>query len=182
MKDINLIGLSGRAETGKSFICENYLVPKGFVNFSLAAHFKIWIAAKGEATYEEVFYTKPPHVRKLLQEEGTERGRNVYGEQIWVNCTLEWMRFLKETSQLTRFVISDCRFPNEVEAIQNAGGKVYRIIAPHRAAQSKLSAEARQHPSETALDNYTNFDGFIHNDPGDEMLIESQLKDLIKGF
>ena len=51
-------------------------------------------------------------------------------------------------------IVPDVRFENEVEAIQKAGGKVIRLTRkPHEDA----------HPSETALDNYENFDAVIDN-------------------
>ncbi len=162
---IEIVGLSGKAGSGKDHIAQTVLLPLGYTQFSLAYHLKVWIIARGLATWEEVFITKPPHVRKLLQEEGTERGRNVFGNDIWCQTAGLWMRVLAENSGITKFVIPDVRFPNEVEFIQGMGGQVWRIHAPQRTDNSSLTKEAREHISETALDQYLGFNAIIQNDP-----------------
>ena len=163
-----IIGISGKAETGKDWIVENIARPLGFFQFSLAWHFKNWLVATGQATWEEVFITEPPHVRHLLQQEGTEKGRNVYGDDIWCEATLSWINTLKKYNGINHVVIADVRFYNELKFIQSIGGQVYRIVAPNRAAASKLSPEARLHISETQLDNCTEFDAYLHNDFDDK--------------
>lgn len=164
MIKFNVIGISGHAGTGKDYFVNNVLRDEGYTVFSFAWHFKIWLVGKGFATYEEVFHTKPPHIRKLLQEEGTERGRMLFGEAVWLNTAHAWMKCLSEFNGFTQYVFADVRFPNEVEFITNLGGRVYRMHAPNREAVSSLSPEARQHISETALDTYNQFSGIIHND------------------
>ncbi|TFH49103.1 MAG: hypothetical protein E4H01_04970 [Lysobacterales bacterium] len=169
---MNIVGISGKAGSGKDFLAKTVFAPAGFKSWSLAWHFKVWLAGQGQATYEEVFHTKPPHVRDLLQQEGTERGRNVYGENIWCDTAAMWITLLHEVWGADRFVIPDIRFPNEVAMVQRLGGKVIRLCAPERVATSSLLAEARAHPSETALDNYMDFDLIVFNDPGDTPLEE----------
>ena len=80
---ITVIGLSGKAGSGKDYVAKTCFVQdRGFKNVSLAWHFKIECISRGHATYEEVFVTKPPRVRKLLQILGTEEGRDVWGNDI----------------------------------------------------------------------------------------------------
>lgn len=172
---IKVIGISGKAGTGKDFISQNYLRPHGYYQWSLAWHFKVWTVGKGLATHEEVFYTKPPHVRKELQLEGTERGRMVYGDDVWCNTAKEWFAVLHEQWGIDKFVIPDIRFPNEVDFVKSMGGSVIRIHAPIRAENNSLSPEARLHISETALDGYTDFDYIINNDPHDIHTVASQV-------
>lgn len=175
MVNFEVVGLSGKAGSGKDYIAQNVLIPLGYSQFSFAWHFKVWIVGTGQATWDEVFVTKPPHVRKLLQEEGTERGRNVYGQNVWCETAGVWMRVLAENSGITKFVIPDVRFPNEVEFVQSLGGVVWRIHAPERVARSNLSEEARHHISETALDDYTGFNSVIANDPWFSDSVQSQV-------
>lgn len=174
---IKIIGLSGKAGTGKDYISQTVLRPMGYLQFSLAWHFKISVVGKSLATHEEVFVTKPPHVRRELQLEGTERGRYVYGEDIWCKTAAEWISILHETWGIHKFVIPDVRFPNEVNFIKNAGGKVLRIVAPEREAKNGLSAEDREHISEIALDNFSldEYDGLIYNDPEYSPTIRQQV-------
>lgn len=179
---INVIGISGKSRCGKDFVTNKYLQPRKYFTFSLAWHFKVWLVGKGLATYEEVFVTKPPHVRKLLQEEGTERGRMAFGEDIWCNTIFTWFKVLHDYSNIKDFVIPDVRFPNEVDFIKSHGGRVIRIHAPIRAEGNSLTPEARQHISETALDGYDRFDAYLFNDPSYVSDVQDQLIEILINF
>ena len=168
MSNIRIWGISGKAGSGKDYIYRTYFKPRRFKNISLAWHFKIGAVGKGIATYEEVFLTKPPHVRKYLQEEGTERGRMVYGENLWTDTAKAWIKLWNEEWGITDFIVPDVRFINEVNFIKEMGGVVFRIDAPNRSANSPLTPEQRLHKSETELDDYTGFDYVIKNDYGDD--------------
>lgn len=175
---MKILGISGKAESGKDFLTTNIIMPKyGYRQFSFAWHLKCGLVGKGLATYDEVFHTKPPHVRKEMQLEGTERGRHVYGVDIWTRTTMAWLQLLSDSWGMDKFVISDVRFVNEVNFIQEMGGKVIRLVAPNRTANSKLSPEARLHESETALDDFPlhRFDAVIDNDYDMEPFVEENL-------
>ena len=64
-------------------------------------------------------------------------------------------------------LVGDCRFPDEVEAVQQAGGKVIRLTR---------SLHEDSHVSETALDTHEGFDAVIDNQ---DMTIEEQSKALL---
>jgi len=179
MTKLEIIGLSGKAGAGKDYIFDNYLRPMGYHRWALADHFKIWIVGKEQATYEEVFKTKPAHIRKLLQVAGTKEGRDVFGEDVWCQTTRAWMTHLSNTMGINKFCVTDVRFPNEVKFITESGGQVYRIEAPQRVKNSPLSPEARQHISETALNGYVDFSGFLWNDPQYEETIKQQIYNLM---
>ena len=93
--------------------------------------------------------TTYPEVRPLLQRLGTEAGRNVLGEDTWVNAAFQ-------RNPHPAVAISDCRFPNEAAAIKARHGIVIRIERPG-------VGPANDHPSETALDGW-DFDAVIYND------------------
>jgi hypothetical protein len=65
-----------------------------------------------------------PDIRTLLQKFGTECGRNILGENIWVDAL-----FNKYKSG--NLVISDVRFPNEAQKIWDLNGKIIRIVRPN---------------------------------------------------
>jgi hypothetical protein len=92
------------------------------------------------------------------------------------------MQLVYEHWGIARFVIPDVRFPNEVEYIQRKGGRVIRVLAPQRVANSPLSLEARLHRSETALDEYPldNFDGLLDNDIGTEDTLGDRVYSMFK--
>jgi len=61
--------------------------------------------------------------RWVLQYWGTEVVRKGFHDDMWV-ASLEH-RLLNTKNDI---VITDCRFPNEIKAIRNAGGRVVRIV------------------------------------------------------
>lgn len=60
--------------------------------------------------------------RWVLQYWGTEVCRQGFHDDIWIASIENKMRKTKDN-----IVISDVRFPNEIQAIHNAGGKVVRV-------------------------------------------------------
>ena len=88
--------------------------------------------------------------REFLQLFGTDVCRAIKSD-IWTNSCLP--RIKDSNTELA--IISDCRFPNEVDAIKSVGGKVIRLTrCPHE----------DNHASETALtDSYEGYDHVIDN-------------------
>lgn len=179
---LTLLGLAGGAGVGKDTLADLYLSREGFRPMALADEIKIRLIARGACTFEEAFITKPAHIRKLMQEEGTERGRDVYGESYWFDCMIAKATVLAARwgSAFARIVVPDVRFPNEVELIQKAGGKVFKLEAPNRYAKNGMSDEARQHRSERALDGFTGFDAVIQNDFEHEATVGAALTAALK--
>lgn len=96
-------------------------------------------------------WDEPMTGRHILQVMGTDIFRSIYGD-VWVDACLKNV----EDDGTELAIVTDCRFPNEVEGIQKAGGKVVRFLrAPF--------AEGDQHKSETALDDYEGFDHVFDN-------------------
>ena len=91
--------------------------------------------------------------RVILQVFGTNICRRI-DDNVWVNACLS--RIKQDNPELA--IITDVRFPSELEAIQKEGGKVMRFTrAPF--------AEEQTHASETSLDGYEDkFDAVIEND------------------
>lgn len=103
-------------------------------------------------------------VRRLLQRLGTEGGRNILGENIWVDTAFA-------RAQGDKIVVTDVRFPNEAEGIRTRGGRVVRVERPGTGPRN-------QHPSETSLVDYE-FDATILNDGTIEDLHARVRKELL---
>lgn len=88
-------------------------------------------------------------VRALLQRLGTDAGRNILGDNVWVDAA---MRQIEDGGL---YAFSDVRFPNEAGAVRALGGEVWRVVRPG-------TEPVNAHPSETALDGYY-FDRIIQN-------------------
>ena len=63
--------------------------------------------------------------RRILQLLGTEAGKRVIHENIWVNASFA------EFTEDSHWIFTDVRFPNEVEAIESRGGIVINILRDH---------------------------------------------------
>ena len=104
-------------------------------------------------------HRQPMTVRDFLQKLGTEGLRTGLHENTWVNALMADYEGLydMDTDRTTwpNWIITDTRFPNEAQAIKDAGGIVIRIDRPGYTA-------VNAHPSETALDNWK-FDHKIMN-------------------
>tara|TARA_B100000676_G_scaffold141614_1_gene140304 strand:- start:72427 stop:73314 length:888 start_codon:yes stop_codon:yes gene_type:complete len=101
--------------------------------------------------------------REFLQYFGTDVCRKIY-DNIWVDRCIADIKF--ENPLLS--IVDDCRFPNEADAIQRAGGKVIRLTrSPHQDS----------HASESALSEWDNFDAVIDNEG---MTIHESCKELIR--
>ena len=86
--------------------------------------------------------------RELLQKFGTAIREGVDSDF--------WVKLLLNNSKNEDIIIADVRFPNEVKTIKEAGGIIVRI--------ERKNIETSSHISETALDNYKDWDMTIIND------------------
>lgn len=93
-----------------------------------------------------------PDIRRLLQRLGTEVGRNLFGQDFWVEHTMAAI----DKAGLDKAVITDCRFANEAQAVAGRDGLVVRVT---RAGVGP----ANDHVSEIGLDDWP-FDVVVTND------------------
>jgi hypothetical protein len=163
---VTVLGLSGWARSGKDTIADYLVDVEGYTKVSFAQPMKeAMYRLNPRITVNEVVNTalrvgvdvydwdglksRSPDIRGLLQRFGTEVGREMFGENFWVDYALN------SIEDGSKVVFSDVRFPNEADAIRQLGGKVYRV------ERNGVEA-ANDHISEHALDNYK-FDGTIQN-------------------
>jgi hypothetical protein len=131
-------------------------------------------------------------VRDFLQRLGTEGLRTGLHENTWVNALMADYKSeyeviydsqstsnplpvkepTNELGQNPNWIITDTRFPNEAQAIKDAGGIVIRVDRPG-------ITPVNAHPSETGLDNYQ-FDEYITNDGDIKKLTETVREILIR--
>ena len=121
--------------------------------------------------------------RKLLQLLGTEVGRQIIHPSIWVNALFADYKGVERLmnrgenrsyyeEDYPNWIITDVRFPNEVEAIENNGGIVIRIDRKSVSYGTEFTIE---HDSETVLDDYE-FDYVIKNNGSINDLLEEVKK------
>lgn len=93
--------------------------------------------------------TGPMSSREFMQQFGTKIMRKIY-KKIWLNNCFKRIDF----DEPDKAVINDCRFLDEVEEIKANNGIVIRLLR---------DIHQEKDESETALDNYDNFDIVIDN-------------------
>ena len=152
-----MIGLSGVAQSGKSSVAHILKSKYGFKEYSFAEGvyeslyrldpvILIQDTVTGAYTYPRLrglvdelgwFEAKKfPMVRELLQKMGTECGREIHGENVWVDRTIRkiydeigvehgWDGTLVHISG--DVVIPDVRFDNEAREIQEHNGYVIEV-------------------------------------------------------
>lgn len=92
---------------------------------------------------------KPMTYRQFLQELGTNAMRDNLHSNVWVSA------LLSDYNTSSRWIITDTRFQNELEAIKSIGGITIRVVRP--------DIKQDNHPSETSLDS-AEFDYTVIND------------------
>lgn len=160
-----IIGISGYIGTGKSVVARHLSERHGFTVLPLAdalkqevlKRFPLTLAAilaiprpfdkQGKIVVESsemrraVYVEKPPGIRELLQEYGTDV-RRADDPEYWVK------RWLVTYGSLGKphVVVPDVRFPNEARMVTELGGYLIRVLRPgHGAPASRHASE--QEPS-----------------------------------
>ena len=103
-------------------------------------------------------------VRELLQKLGTCVRQGIDNE-FWIKS------LYAGTEDWKNIIIADVRFPEEVKSIRDRGGVILRL--------EREGAGAGDHISETALDDYNDWDEIIYNNDSLSSLFE-QLKQFAK--
>ena len=130
--------------------------------------------------------------RWVLQYWGTEVARKSFHDDIWIAALENKLRKTKDD-----IVISDCRFPNEIKAIKNAGGIVIRVVRGPEPEWYSLAEAVNHGPkgynwrlSKNQLETYkihasetawigTNFDAVIDNNADGLDNLYAQVKNLV---
>jgi hypothetical protein len=104
-------------------------------------------------------YRQPMTVRDFLQKLGTDAIRDGLHTNAWVNALMADYKKIDynddEQPEYPNWIITDTRFPNEAQAIKDAGGLVIRVDRPG-------VKPINDHPSEVGLDSWK-FDYKIAN-------------------
>ncbi|MFJ7202129.1 hypothetical protein ACIQWR_01140 [Streptomyces sp. NPDC098789] len=168
-RPVSLIGLAGAAGSGKDTAAKA-LVAIGWQRRAFADKVKDFMYAVNPWTVDDEIngsfpladevdrygwsYAKSAHpeVRKYLQRCGTEAGRTVLGENVWVDALFH------DAAGWGPTVVTDVRFPNEAAEIVRRGGRVVNIVRP---GQQLISESG--HTSENALATW-HFDDVLVND------------------
>lgn len=135
-----IIGLVGLRRSGKDTAAAA-LQELGYTNVKFAAPMKDMLRnlfdyaglsartiermIEGDLKEEPVGVLGGRSARHAMQTLGTNWGRDLVAQELWVNLCMA------RCAQLPLVAVSDVRFYNESEAIRNAGGRIIRITRPN---------------------------------------------------
>lgn len=179
-----LIGLGGHKENGKDALADFLVAQHDFEKLGMSdalsqALYTMdplipydggWL--RYQSIVDEVGYVqakKNSEVRRLLQVLGTEVGRNMLGESVWVDVAAR--RIAEIRSVGIPVAITGIRYPNELEMIRAAGGYAVWVERPkattHQglivALDTAIASPLETHSSETTLTR-DDFDIIVNND------------------
>ncbi|AYV76469.1 MAG: deoxynucleoside monophosphate kinase [Terrestrivirus sp.] len=146
MNKYKIIGITGRKFNGKDTIANYLRDAYGYRQIAFAGPLKE-ICGKlfgftNEQLHGNLKETPDPTwfgltPRQVLQFVGTNMFRDHmselndnFGNDFWLLCARKTMEKIFKEDETAKFVISDVRFPNEVEMIKQMGGVVLRVSRP----------------------------------------------------
>ncbi len=125
-----IIGLTGKAGTGKDTAADYLVNRHGFAKLSFATALKRGLNAMfgfsmkqwdDREWKETVLHEIGKSPRQLAQTLGTEWGRQLVKQDLWPSLAMA------EAIGMTNAVLTDVRFDNEGEAVLEAGGYVLQL-------------------------------------------------------
>lgn len=166
--NLSIIGISGKKGNGKDTIGTHLIEKHGYVRVAFADSLKKGCQEIFGLSDEQVFGNDLKEVvdeywghtpREILQKIGTDLIRNNIskhlpniGPDIWIRSVERQMKNLQEQG-FNKFVITDVRFPNELEWIKKKNGRTIKVVRPvHNFPDYNESFS--QHSSEIAIDGF----------------------------
>ncbi len=138
-KEWKLIGLVGASGAGKTSIAETLQREEGFYRLHMGQPIKDMLSAFG---LNDLELRGPPEVRaqgsaKLagksprfaMQTLGTDWGREMISKRIWANHLKRRLAELRQ-DRVQKIIVDDLRFPEDFDAILDAGGMIVRVVRP----------------------------------------------------
>ncbi len=133
MSQVPLIGIAGRARSGKDTVANFIIAAIGGYQYSFADPIRAMIAALGvdmsdpywQARKEEPIPALGVSPRRMMQTLGTEWGRQLINPDLWL--IMAHQRLLLNGPGM---VIADVRFDNEAAWVRKHGGRIIHVIRP----------------------------------------------------
>jgi cytidylate kinase len=150
-----IIGLCGTAGAGKNTVADILVEDYGFQAVSFAGPVYEAVSAITGLPVEHLqdrrYKEKPigwlgSSPRELLQTLGTDWGRKMIHENLWIVIALN--NIAKITEAGGNVVVTDVRFDNEATALTLAGGSVWQVNRP---CETSCGRKERDHDSENGV-------------------------------
>ena len=166
--------VSGKARSGKnetSKIIEKYYSNKKCITISFGYYIKDY--AKRVSDWDGNEETKP---RELLQQLGIELIKNKINNKLFINRIVEDIEIFSYFYDI--IVVNDARLIDEIKTLKEKYPNSISIRVNRFNYDNKLTTEQKNHLTEIALDEYTDFDFTIENDESLEQKINKILSEV----
>lgn len=163
-----VIGIAGRARTGKDTTANFLIAEYGGYRYSFADPLRAMLKAGLGIDMADPYWAKNKEVeiaalgkspRQLMQTLGTEWGRDMIHPEIWLTLATDKLRMHGRG-----MVIPDLRFENEVQWVRKYGGVIIHLsrddapeIAPHSSESGLIPG-----PTDIHLFNNAGLDDLQH--------------------
>lgn len=165
-----ILAISGKARSGKDLLAK-IAAPYGFKRLAFADDLKQRVRndfSLTEAHTDGALKEEPTAFKRLVYDPGDthyafwtpreimiEYGRfyRQFDPMFWVSQVIKKI----QESPSVNYIITDCRFPNEIEALKNIGAVTIRLER-HPDRDKDVSDSTKANESELALDNYKEWD------------------------
>ncbi|WP_369933913.1 adenylate kinase [Xanthomonas tesorieronis] len=147
---MKIIGIAGKAGSGKDTLAGYLVANHGFVRVALADPLRRFVSditglsmdeltagPMKEAPLQWLGGTSP---RRLMQTVGTEWGRDMIDRDLWLKVARRRIE-AADAAGATGVVIPDIRFENEAMLVRGMGGEVVVVERPDVAAVTTHSSE-----------------------------------------
>lgn len=169
-----LIGIGGRFSSGKDAVADYLVEQHGWVKMGmsdpladalytlnpmigltldLSGENDRYVPAHYQTFVDQVGYTeakKNPEVRRLLQVLGTEVGRNMIGQNTWVDIAERRIKAVRAESKSV--ILTGVRFHNELKMIQQNSGELWWVNRPRIETHAPTSGHASE--NSVTADNF----------------------------
>jgi predicted nucleic acid-binding Zn-ribbon protein len=191
--ELIVIGITGRKRSGKDTVGKHLIDNYGFVRVAYADALKEACKIIFGFTDEQVYGDDLKEVvdeywnytpREILQKVGTELFREglpklcpMISNDIWLRSVDRQIQKLREKGH-TRFVITDVRFPNELDFIAKYKGFTWKVSRPSISIESNIQI----HSSEAMIDEFECTKEFINNKTLDDLYndIDNEMETIIQ--
>lgn len=144
MPQLPLIGIAGRARSGKDTVANFIIAAIGGYRYSFADPIRAMLAPLGvdmsdpywQAHKEDPIPALGVSPRRMMQTLGTEWGRQLIHPDLWL--FMAHQRLLQNGPGM---VIPDVRFENEAAWVRKHGGRVIHVIRPDAKAVEAHASE-----------------------------------------
>jgi hypothetical protein len=201
-----LIGVVGFAGSGKGTIGDVLIRDHQFVRLSFADALKDAVSGifgwdramlEGDTKESREWREQPDEwwskkfgyqvtPRLMLQKMGTEAGRDVFHDEIWIHTVA------KRLEKLEHVVIPDVRFGNEIEFIRNNGGFIVQVTRGKNPKWYNIAQKANLEGNTDLMSEYNihysewawigRHRDYTLDNNGSLIMLESDIKHMMKVF